>query len=224
MPLDWSPIVLTFELAGIATGVLFCIAVPIAYGMSRWRGRGKAAVQTVVSLPLVLPPSVLGFYLLVAFSPANGFGRFLESELHLRLVFSFGGLVVASIFYSLPFMVNPIQSALEGLPRSLTEASLTLGKSRLATLFRVELPNAFSGLLTGVVVSFAHTVGEFGVVLMIGGSIPGKTRVASIAIYNSVESLDYRGANVYAAILLAISFSVLFAVYLANRTVPGVRP
>ncbi|MGX2030737.1 MULTISPECIES: ABC transporter permease subunit [Methylocaldum] len=149
-------------------------------------------------MPLVLPPSVLGFYLLLAFSPGNVFGRFLDETFGLRLVFGFEGLVVASVLFSLPFMVHPIQSGFLHLPRSFTEAAYTLGLSCRATLLQILLPNIKPALLTGVVISFAHTIGEFGVVLMMGGSIPGVTRVASIAIYDEVESLNYAAANFYA--------------------------
>lgn len=217
MTFDWSPILVTLELAAITTALLVCIGLPIAYGLSRWRSRAKAVAQTVVSLPLVLPPTVLGFYLLVAWTPASFLGRFLLDTLHLQLVFSFAGLVIASVIYSLPFMVNPIQASFEGLPESLAEASLTLGKSRLTTLFRILLPNIRPGLITGVVMGFAHTVGEFGVVLMIGGSIPGSTRTASIAIYEQVETLSFQGAGRYALLLLAISFLILFMVQLVHR-------
>ncbi len=217
MSFEWSPILLSLELAAITTALLLLMGVPIAYGLSQWRSRARAVVQTIVSLPLVLPPTVLGFFLLIAWTPAGAFGRLLEQTLHLRLVFTFGGLVAASVIYCLPFMVNPIQAAFEGLPSSLSEASLTIGKSRATTVFRILLPNIRAGLLTGVVMCFAHTIGEFGVVLMIGGSIPGRTRVASIAIYDQVEALSYGEAGRYALILLAISFAILLPVSLVNR-------
>ncbi len=221
MTFEWAPILLSLELAGITTAVLGCLGVPIAYGLSRWRSPARALVQSVVSLPLVLPPTVLGFYLLAAWSPAGGFGQFLDQTLHVRLVFSFTGLVVASVLYSLPFMVNPIQAAFEALPENLAEASLALGKSRAVTLLRVLLPNVRMGVLTGIVMCFAHTVGEFGVVLMIGGSIPGVTRVASIAIYDQVSALHYANAARYALVLLAICFLILLAVHLVNRRRAG---
>ncbi|MGB8319096.1 MAG: molybdate ABC transporter permease subunit, partial [Ignavibacteriaceae bacterium] len=170
-----------------------------------------------ISMPLVLPPTVLGFYLLVAFSPNYFFGGMLEKTFNVRLVFSFEGLVLASLIYSLPFMVNPIQSGLENLPASLREASYTLGKSKFNTLVKVLLPNIKPSLLTGIVLSFAHTIGEFGIVLMIGGNIPGKTRVASLAIYDEVETLNYHNANVYALILFVITFLILLTVYIFNR-------
>ena len=167
-------------------------------------------------MPLVLPPTVLGFYLLVAFSPSNAVGAWLDTHLGIRLVFSFGGLVLGSIIYSLPFMVHPIQAGLSNLSPSLREASMTLGKSAWTTAFRVLLPNIKPSLLTGIVLAFAHTIGEFGVVLMIGGSIPDQTKVASIAIYEEVEALNYGTANTYSAFLFVITFVILLTVYLVN--------
>jgi molybdate transport system permease protein len=217
MSFDWQPLLLTFQLAAITTAVLFVLGVPLAYWVAHTRTRFKPLIETLVSMPLVLPPSVLGFYLLLAFSPQHAFGQWLEQWLHLRLVFSFAGLVVGSVIFSLPFMVQPIQSGFEALPPSLIEASRTLGKSDLVTLHRVLLPNIKRSLLAGVVLSFAHTVGEFGVVLMIGGNIPGVTRVASIAIYDEVEGLNYAAANFHAGILFATTFVILLLVYVANR-------
>ena len=214
--MEWGPLILTFKLALITSFILLLISVPLAWWLSYSRFRGKPVVETLVSMPLVLPPTVLGFYLLLAFSPSYFFGAFLEEWLNVRLVFSFEGLVVASIIYSLPFMVHPIQAGLRSLPDSLREASYMLGKGKLTTLFRVLLPNIKGSLLTGVVLSFAHTVGEFGVVLMIGGSIPDRTRVASIAIYDEVESLNYGLANTYSFILFVVTFCILLAVYLIN--------
>jgi molybdate transport system permease protein len=152
----------------------------------------------------------------VAFSPSNAFGNWLNEWLGLRLVFSFGGLVVASVIYSLPFMVQPIQAGISALPPSLTEAAAVMGKSKVSTLFKVLLPNIKKSLLTGIVLAFAHTIGEFGVVLMIGGNIPGETKVASIAIYDEVEALNYEAANVYSFTLFIITFLILLSVYLIN--------
>ena len=166
-------------------------------------------------MPLVLPPTVIGFYLLVAFSPAYQFGGWLES-IGVRFAFTFPGLVIASIIYSLPFMVQPIQSGLSNLPPSLSEASYILGKTKFSTLLNVLLPNIKPSLLTGIVLAFAHTIGEFGVVLMIGGNIPGKTKVASIAIYDEVESLNYAMANSYSLVLFCVTFTILIFVYLTN--------
>ncbi|KRB93848.1 molybdenum ABC transporter permease [Noviherbaspirillum sp. Root189] len=217
MSYDWQPLLLTFRLAALTTLFLLLIGVPLAYWIATTPTRFKPVIETLVSMPLVLPPSVLGFYLLLAFSPQNAFGQWLEQWFHVRLVFSFAGLVVGSIIFSLPFMVHPVQAGLQGLSPSLLEASRTLGKSDTSTLFRVLLPNIKPALLTGVVLSFAHTVGEFGVILMIGGNIPGVTKVASIAIYDEVESLNYAAAHFYALVLFVVSFSILLTVYIVNK-------
>ncbi|MBN2614253.1 MAG: molybdate ABC transporter permease subunit [Bacteroidales bacterium] len=214
--IDWNPLWLTFKLAFIVTVVLLIVSVPLAYWMNASKSRIKPIIETFVSMPLVLPPTVLGFYLLVAFSPSNFFGHWLEQWFNIRLVFSFAGLVIASVFYSLPFMVHPIQSGFAKLPSSLTDASYVLGKSKTTTLFKVLLPNIRPSLLTGIVLAFAHTVGEFGVVLMIGGNIPDKTRVASIAIFDEVEAMHYSVANAYSMVLFAITFLILLTVYLIN--------
>jgi molybdate transport system permease protein len=214
---DWQPLLLTFRLAGITTLILLVIGLPLAGWIAYTRTRFKPLIETLVSMPLVLPPSVLGFYLLLAFSPQQAFGRWLEQWFQVRLAFSFSGLVVGSVIFSLPFMVQPIQAAFQSLPRSLIEASRTLGKPDIVTFFRVLLPNIQPALLSGTVLSFAHTIGEFGVILMIGGNIPGETRVASIAIYDEVESLNYAAAHFHALVLLSVSFSILLLVYLVNR-------
>lgn len=214
--MNWEPLILTFKLALVTTVLLLVVSIPLSYWLAFSRSRVKPVVETLVSMPLVLPPTVLGFYFLVAFSPNNAFGAWLEAWLGLQLVFSFPGLVLASILYSLPFMVHPIQSGFSGLSPSLKEASYVMGKSRLTTLWRVLLPNIRPSLLTGIVLAFAHTVGEFGVVLMIGGNIPGQTKVASIAIYDEVEALNYAAANFYSAVLFAITFVILLLVYLVN--------
>lgn len=216
---DWQPLILTFRLAGITTLILLLVGIPLACWVAYTRLHIKPVIETLVSMPLVLPPSVLGFYLLLAFSPQNAFGHWLEQWFHVRLVFSFPGLVIGSVIFSLPFMVHPVQAGLQALPPSLLEASRTLGKSDITTLFRVLLPNIKPALLSGAVLSFAHTVGEFGVILMIGGNIPGVTKVASIAIYDEVESLNYAAANVYAGILFAVTFAILLLVYVVNKKV-----
>ena len=208
---------LTFELAGVTTLILLFIGIPLGYFLSQTKSKLKPVIETLVSMPLVLPPSVLGFYLLLAFSPKNSFGSWLEETFDLRLVFSFEGLIIASIIFSLPFMVHPIQSGFSSLSKSLKEASFVLGKSRLETLLYVLLPNIKPSLLTGIVISFAHTVGEFGVVLMIGGNIAGETKLASIAIYDEVEALNYDLANQYAFTLFIISFVILLFVYMINK-------
>lgn len=215
--IDWAPLILTFKLALITTFLLFIISIPLAYWMAFTKSKLKPVIETLVSMPLVLPPTVIGFYLLIAFSPANSFGNWLNEWLGLKLVFSFEGLLFASILYSLPFMVHPIQSGFANLPASLKEMSYILGKSRFTTIVKVLLPNIKSSLLTGIVLAFAHTIGEFGVVLMIGGNIPGKTKVASIAIYDEVEALNYGAANTYSLILFTLTFSILLIVYLFNN-------
>lgn len=217
MTYDWQPLLLSFRLAAITTVILLVIGIPLAYWIAYTRTRVKPVIETLVSMPLVLPPSVLGFYLLLAFSPQHAFGHWLEQWFHVRLVFSFAGLVVGSVIFSLPFMVHPVQAGFQGLPPSLIEASRTLGKSDIVTLFRVLLPNIKPALLSGAVLGFAHTIGEFGVILMIGGNIPGVTKVASIAIYDEVESLNYAAANFYALVLFAMTFAILLTVYLVNK-------
>ncbi|GEO04870.1 molybdenum ABC transporter permease subunit [Adhaeribacter aerolatus] len=217
MNLDWQPLWLTFKLAGITTFLLLLLGLPLAWWLAHTRSRVKPIVEAIISLPIVLPPSVMGFYLLLAFSPTGFPGSFFSDVLNVPLVFSFTGLVVGSVIYSLPFMVQPLQAGLESLPNSLTEASYTLGRSKTETLFRVLLPNIRPALLTGTVLSFAHTIGEFGLVLMIGGNIPGETRVVSIAIYHEVESLNYGSAHVYSLVLLVLSFLILLTVYLVNK-------
>ena len=219
--LDWQPVWLTLQLAAITTVILLLLGVPLAYRIAHSRSRFKPVWESLVSMPLVLPPSVLGFYLLLIFSPRYAFGQWLEQTLHLKLVFSFSGLVIGSVLFSLPFMVQPVQAAFQNLPRSLLEASRTLGKSDTESFFRVILPSVRPALLSGTVLAFAHTIGEFGVVLMIGGNIPGQTRLASMAIYNEVESLNYDAAHAYAAVLFAISFVILLTVYGLQRRSPG---
>ncbi|RMG84679.1 MAG: molybdate ABC transporter permease subunit [Bacteroidetes bacterium] len=216
----WETLFLTFKLAAITTGILVIIGIPLAWYLSQMKSRWKAVLEALVSMPIVLPPTVIGFYLLLLFSPETTIGQWLGEQWGVRLAFTFPGLVIGSIIYSLPFMVNPIQSGFQNLPANLSEAAYTLGKGRIETLFRVLLPNVKPALLTGIVLSFAHTIGEFGVVLMIGGNIPGQTRVASIAIYDEVESLHYTLANQYALVLFLFSFVVLLGIYSYNRK-PG---
>ena len=221
--LDFEPFYLTLKLVIVTTAILFIISVPIAYWLVFSRFRFKVLIEALVGLPLVLPPSVLGFYLLLAFSPNHTFGKFLENYFDLRLVFTFPGLVIASIIYSLPFMVQPIQSGFKMVPIALREAAYTLGKGKFTTLMKVLIPNMKASLLTGCILSFAHTIGEFGVVLMVGGNIPRETRVISIAIYDEVEAMNYYQANVYSGILIAFSFSVLVCVYLVNHRMAKVH-
>ncbi|WP_316844155.1 molybdate ABC transporter permease subunit [Pedobacter psychrodurus] len=212
-----EPIWLSIRLAIITTIFLLFIGIPIAYWLSRKQNVFKIIIEAFITMPLVLPPSVLGFYLLLAFSPNNALGKWLHQYFDLQLVFSFKGLVFASIIYSLPFMVGPIKAAFSHLPRSLAEASYVMGKSKTETFFDVLLPNVKPSIFTAAVLTFAHTLGEFGVVLMIGGNIPGETKVASIAIYDAVETMDYSSANSYALILFAITFIIVIAVFLINR-------
>ena len=221
--MDWQPLWLTFRLAIITSTILFVVALPLAYWLAFAKFKGRGLVEAVIGMPLVLPPSVLGFYLLLAFSPSYWFGAWIENILGLRLVFSFPGLVIGSVIYSLPFMVYPLRAGLQSLPASLREASYTLGKSRFETFYKILLPNCKSAILTAIVLTFAHTVGEFGVVLMIGGNIPGVTKVASVAIYNEVEALNYTGANQYALVLFAITFIILLLVYSINNRLLSVR-
>jgi len=215
--IDWLPLWLSLRLAFVTMLILLLLGIPLAWWLAYSRPRWKVVIETIISLPMVLPPSVLGFYLLLAFSPANGLGKLLDQWLDIRLVFTFHGLVVASVIYSLPFMINPLLAGFRSLPPDLHEASRTLGKSDWTTLFRVLLPNMPASLITGAVLSFAHTIGEFGVVMMLGGSIPGETRVASVAIYDEVQSTHYPQANRYALVLLALSFTILLLVYLVNH-------
>lgn len=213
--IEAAPILLTLQLALFTTVILFFIAVPIAWWLSQKHSVFKSVMEVIVSMPLVLPPSVIGFYLLMAFRPE----AFLAKYMHIRLAFSFEGLLIGSLLYSLPFMVHPIQSGLASLPESLKEASYSLGKSKWETLVKVLLPNIKPSLLTGIILTFAHTVGEFGIVLMVGGNIPGKTRTAAIAIYDENDLFHYDIANQYALILIAISFVVLFSMYFINRRI-----
>lgn len=217
MNFDLNPLFLTFQLALVTTLVLIGIGVPLAYWIAFTRRKIKYLVEPLVSMPLVLPPTVLGFYLLILFSPRSFLGGFLETHLHIKVVFTFLGLVIGSVIFSLPFMVNPIKAAFETFPKSLIEASYALGKSKRETLLKVILPNIKPSLLTGIIMAFAHTVGEFGVVLMIGGSIPGETRTASIAIFSEVEALNYSNAYFYSGVLVAIAFMILFTLNWINR-------
>lgn len=214
--IDWHPIWLSIQLATATTLVLLIVGVPIAYWLAYTRVRWKAPIEAIISLPLVLPPTVIGFYLLLVFSPTSALGGWLHETLGLRLIFSFPGLVLASVIYSLPFMVQPLQAGLSSLPASLHEAAYLLGKTRWQTLRFVLLPNIKPALLTATVLSFAHTIGEFGVVLMIGGNIPGQTRVAAIAVYDEVEALNYTAASKYSLVLLVLCFSILLTVFLLN--------
>lgn len=218
---DLGPLLLSLRLAGLTTAILLFAATPLAWWLAHTRSRLKAPVQALVALPIVLPPTVLGFYFLVFLSPNSTLGGLWVEASGSSLTFSFTGLVLASIVYSLPFAVQPLLSAFAALGRREYEAAQTLGASRLDAFVSVVLPLALPGFLGAAVLSFAHTLGEFGVVLMVGGNIPGETRTVSIAIYDHVESLDYAAAHTLSLILLAASFSVLLALFACQRLRPA---
>ena len=211
--IDWEAVGLSVRLAAATMLVLLIVGTPIAYWLARSQRPWRALVEAVVALPLVLPPTVLGFYLLVAMGPNGPLGALWAGATGGRLAFSFEGLLVASVIYSLPFAVQPFSVAFAAVDRALLETSWTLGRSGLATFFRVVVPLSAGGILTGMALTFAHTLGEFGVVLMVGGSIPGETRTVSIAIYDRVQALDYAGAAATALPLLLVSFAVLVLTY-----------
>ena len=222
--MNWTAIILTLKLATLTALILLVIGLPLAYWLSFSRWRWKFLVESVVALPLVLPPTVLGFYILVAIGPHSPLGRFYTSLVGHPLPFTFEGLLFASILYSLPFAVQPFATAFDQVERRLIEASWTLGVSRVKTFFKLIIPLSVAGVVTGLVLSFAHTLGEFGVVLMVGGNIEGETRTVSIDIYDEVQALNYAGAAKTALFLLAISYGVLLAVYAMNRKVWALWP
>jgi molybdate transport system permease protein len=216
--IDWNPILLSLKLALLTVIILLAISIPLAFWLSTKKSKLKSVIEAIISLPLVLPPTVLGFYLLITFSPNSSIGSFFTDYLGINLAFSFTGLVIGSVIYSLPFMLQPILTGFNSLPKSLSEAAYLLGKSKRITILKVLLPNIKQSALTGTVLAFAHTIGEFGVVLMIGGNIPNQTKVVSIAIYDEVESLNYANAHVYSGILLGITFIILLLVYLRKNS------
>ena len=222
--MNWIAIWVTFKLASLTAGALLVIGLPIAYWLAYSTWRWKFVVESIVALPLVLPPTVLGFYILVAIGPHSPIGRFYADLVGHPLPFTFEGLLLASILYSLPFAVQPFATAFEQVDRKLIEASWTLGLSKVRTFFKLILPLSTAGLITGAVLSFAHTLGEFGVVLMVGGNIEGATRTVSIDIYDEVQALNYAGAAKTAAFLLVISYLVLLLVYAMNRKVWAIWP
>ncbi len=222
--MNWTAIRLTLELAALTASLLVLIGLPIAYWITFSRRRWKFLLESVVALPLVLPPTVLGFYILVAIGPQSPLGRFYEQVVGHPLPFTFEGLLFASVLYSLPFAVQPFATAFDQVDRRLIEAAWTLGASKLATFVKLVIPLSMAGIVTGFVLSFAHTLGEFGVVLMVGGNIEGVTRTVSIDIYDEVQSLNYAGAATTAAFLLAISYLVLLGVYGLNRTMWAAWP
>lgn len=214
---DPTPLWLTLKLAALTVMILFVIATPIAWWLAFTRSRMKIIIESLTALPLVLPPTVLGFYLLIFLGPNGPAGELWTWLFGHHLAFSFTGLLFASCLYSLPFVVQPLQAAFEGMSRQSIEASWTLGASRSRTFIQVVIPQARRGALIALVLGFAHTLGEFGVVLMVGGNIPGETQVVSIAIYEQVETLNYASAHALSAGLLLFSFLVLFFVYAVNR-------
>jgi len=213
---DYEPFIISFKLAAVTTLILFCITLPLAWFLSQTHSKVKPFLEALGALPIVLPPSVLGFYILIVLSENSWLGQFVSKTFDVELAFSFSGLVIASCFYSLPFMLQPLQGGLESLNKNMLEASYIAGKGRFETLFKVALPNMKPALLSAIIVTFAHTIGEFGVVLMVGGSIPGETKVASVAVYEMVENMDYTQAHVYSFIMVFISFIVLLSVYIFN--------
>ena len=214
--IEFAPFLISFKLAGITTLILFFISLPLAWYLSQSKSRFKPILETITALPIVLPPSVLGFYILWGLSSNSPIGAFFEEYFGIKLVFNFTGLVIASCFYSLPFMVQPMQSGFESLNKNMLEASYICGKGKLETLFIIALPNIKPALLTAIIITFAHTVGEFGIVLMVGGSIPNETKVASVAIYEFVEVMDYTNAHIYSIIMILLSFFTLLGVYIFN--------
>ncbi|MBZ5555938.1 MAG: molybdate ABC transporter permease subunit [Acidobacteriia bacterium] len=221
--MDWSALWLSVRLAATTTVVLLAIGIPIAYWIVFSSWRGKFLVEAIVALPLVLPPTVLGFYVLIAIGPMSPLGRFYARLAGHGLPFTFEGLVIASVLYSMPFAVQPFSAEFASVDRRLLEASWSLGVSRFDTFRRVVLPLSIRGLVTGVVLSFAHTLGEFGVVLMVGGNLPGVTRTVSISIYDAVQSLDYASASRTSLLLLIVSFVILATTYSLQRSV-WIRP
>src|SRR5579863_4136067 len=217
MSIDWQAFWLTLRLALVVSALLFVIGLPIAYWISFSRWRWKFLVEAIVALPIVLPPTVLGFYVLVALGPRSPVGRWWISLTGHTLAFTFSGLVIGSILYSLPFAVQPFAASFSGVDRKLISASATLGASPLRTFFRVTVPLSKPGLVTGAALTFAHTMGEFGVVLMVGGNIPGVTRTVSIEIFDQVQASNYAAANATALLLLVICFAMLAVVYGLNR-------
>src|SRR3990172_6017716 len=222
--MNWIAIAVTFKLALFTAAVLLIVGLPIAYWLTFSKWRWKFIVESVVALPLVLPPTVLGFYILVAIGPHSPFGRLYTDLVGHPLPFTFEGLLLASILYSLPFAVQPFAAAFDQVDRKLIEAAWTLGVSRAGTFFKLILPMSVAGVVTGFVLSFAHTLGEFDVVLIVGGNIEGVTRTVSIDIYDEVQALNYAGAAKTALLLLAVSYGVLLLVYAMNRKVWAVWP
>jgi molybdate transport system permease protein len=217
--MDWQAFWLTFRLAVIVTAVLLVLGLPLAYWIAFSRWRWKFLCEAVVALPIVLPPTVLGFYVLIALGVRSPIGRWWQSMTGHTLAFTFEGLVIGSIIYSLPFSVQPFAAAFSAVDRRLLNASAVLGVTKFRTFWRVILPLSLSGLITGIALTFAHTIGEFGVVLMVGGNLPGVTRTVSISIYDAVQSLDYGSASRTSLFLLVVSFAILTFTYAMQRSV-----
>jgi molybdate transport system permease protein len=224
MAIDWQAFWLTLQLAVVVSAALLVLGLPIAYWITFSKWRWKFLAEAIVALPIVLPPTVLGFYVLVALGPLSPLGRWWVALTGHTLAFTFSGLVIGSILYSLPFAVQPFAASFAGVDRRLIAASATLGASPLRTFFRVIVPLSVPGLITGAALSFAHTMGEFGVVLMVGGNIAGVTRTVSIDIFDRVQASDYSGANQTALLLLVLCFVLLAVVYGANRRVWMIGP
>ena len=217
MNVDLAPLLLSASLAAVSTLLLIVLGAPLAWWLARTRSRFQPVLQAIVAMPIVLPPTVLGFYLLLLLGPQGTIGGWWLQLTGDTLTFSFSGLVIASCIYSLPFAVQPMQNAFESLPQGNLEAAWTLGASKLDAFFTVAVPLSLRGFISAAVLSFAHTLGEFGVVLMVGGNIPGETRVVSIAIYDHVETLNYAAAHQLSLILIAFAFVVLFTMFVINR-------
>ena len=214
---DWQSLWLTLQLALVSTLLLLLVCTPLAWWLARRKGLGQGWIEALLALPLVLPPTVLGFYLLVSFSPGGWLGSLMQMLNLPSLAFSFSGLVVGSVVYSLPFVLQPMQQAFSALDRDVLDSASSLGLPPLARFFRVALPLSLPGYVTGAALGFAHTLGEFGVVLMIGGNIPGETQVASIRIYDHVSALEYGAAHQLSLILVVLSFLLLLCIYRFNR-------
>jgi len=208
---------ITLKLAISTTVILIVIGLPFSWWLAYTKVKIKPLIEALVSMPMVLPPSVIGYYMLVIYSPRNWFGNWLGRVFDVRLAFTFEGVLIASVIFSLPFMIQPLHNGLRSLPDSLREASYTLGKSKIRTFFRVLLPNIKPSVITAIALTFAHSIGEFGIVLMVGGNMPGETRVASIAIYDEVQALNFEAANRYALILFLISLVLLTTIYSVNK-------
>ena len=210
-------LLLTGKMAVITTAILFVFSLPVSYWLAYSKFKGKVLFEALLCMPMVLPPTVLGYYFLLLISPTRGLGEYLSETFNVQLAFTFEGVVIASIVANLPFMIQPLQNGFTALPKQLKEAAYTLGKSKWTTFWRVLLPNIKPSIITGLALTFAHCIGEFGIVLMIGGSIPNETKVASIELYDQVQALNYELADQYALILFAISFILLLIIFSINK-------